>query len=1185
MARRDGESFEPTLPAPVTPEPAAVGLDATQAAPLTPAPAGATSGLDATQAAPTAAAATPLRGLPVIDPENYQLGHELARGGMGRIRAARDLRLDRPVAVKELLDPTSDLALRFERESLITGRLQHPAIVPVYEAGRFRDGQPFFAMKLVAGESLERVIARKRSLDERLALLPSVIAVCEAIAYAHGQRIIHRDLKPANVLCGGFGETVVIDWGLAKELDAEEAPGPASVQPRAGSTGSGSSSGGGVTVAGSVMGTPSYMAPEQARGEPLDERADVYALGAILYHLLTGRPPHLGKSASDVLISVLAGPPPALASLAAGVPRDLAAIAARAMARDAAQRYPSAAELVQELKRFQTGQLVGSHEYSWGELLRRWMRRNRRPLVVAAVVMAVAAVASGLLVQRIFQERAVASRERRDALAARSQVAAESNAVRLLRARVALERDPTEALAWLKQLSPDAPGWDSAHMIALEAVQRGVALRVLRGHSDAVVGVDITPDGAELVSVGRDETVRRWDVATGTMTMWRDKVGRLDGVRWAGAGAIYTGEDTAIVLGRDGHEILVDATATALSSDRRTLFYANDAGEIRSRELLGGLDRGWCSPAAGQRVVALAPAGDGTVVASATDRGVRALCQGGQLQLLPSGDEVTALAFGPAGVAIGARDLTLHDRDGKLLWRAAAPGVDVLVDLGAAGFALAHGDELGLWQPGSAPTMLRQADRIVTLLPAGERVISTGDTGTLRVWDPARGQVHELRGHRGPARAALAGRWLASASDDRTLRVWDLEGQLASTVVRPAPVPGPRGGTPEAASQAADEDDDDDEAEAPWADVRVAASADGKRIASASGLEVRVGPPEQPGELFTTDAPVNDIALSADGEWLAWAERDGDLGIWNPRKGRHYNTAGESAWRVAFAPDGQTIALSGRGVRVFSLVTLRTRQLGGGGGDTGPLLWSPDGASVLVGDDQGAIERWLVSSGEHEELCEEATPDDAVVDDDAEARNAVVTLALSPDGRSLAVGRQDHSVELCDLASGKARRLGSHETPVTSVAFSPDGAALASAASDVAVRLWPVRGGAPRLLTTRAARVAFSSDGRLLATGGVDELRVWELGSLDSTTLSGPTDARSYQDARVVPVPAPALDDDDEDFWHHDGALLFTPGSATLLWAPPGGQALLRWVDDLPWTARELQARLDQLTHLRAEAR
>ena len=166
-----------------------------------------------------AIAARDLGSLPMVDPSVFAKGDVLARGGMGRITRARDRRLGRDVAIKEVLAP--ELRARFEREAMITARLQHPAIVPIYEAGSWPDGSAFYTMRLVTGGTLSDALAKATTLEARLALLPHVIALTEALAYAHSRRVVHRDLKPANVLVDEFGETVVIDWGLAKQLDHE----------------------------------------------------------------------------------------------------------------------------------------------------------------------------------------------------------------------------------------------------------------------------------------------------------------------------------------------------------------------------------------------------------------------------------------------------------------------------------------------------------------------------------------------------------------------------------------------------------------------------------------------------------------------------------------------------------------------------------------------------------------------------------------------------------------------------------------------------------------------------------------------------------------------------------------------------------------------------------------------------
>ncbi len=326
-----------------------------------------------------------LLALPMVDPIVFVSRSEIAAGGMGRITRAFDRRLGREVAVKEVLD--HDLRARFEREVRITARLQHPAIVPIYEAGTFPDGTTFYAMRLVAGQTLQEAVSAASTLRDRLMLLPHVRAITDAVAYAHARGVIHRDLKPGNVLVGGFGETVVIDWGLAKE--ANEADGPAAaVAPSAPE----------LTQHGAVIGTPCFMSPQQAAGEPVDASDDVYALGAILYTVLAGVPPYLdagNRDAIAVMAATLEGPPRSLDELAPEAPADLRAIAARAMSRDRPARFSTAKDLADELARFETGQLLQSRSYSLGELLVRWIRRHRRAVAlgsVAAIALVLAAI-------------------------------------------------------------------------------------------------------------------------------------------------------------------------------------------------------------------------------------------------------------------------------------------------------------------------------------------------------------------------------------------------------------------------------------------------------------------------------------------------------------------------------------------------------------------------------------------------------------------------------------------------------------------------------------------------------------------------------------------------------------------------------------------------------------------------
>jgi len=327
----------------------------------------------------------------------YEILGEIGRGGIGRVLRAMDAHIGREVAIKELLpqfttsgsrDPVtrkSQTELRFLTEARITGTLEHPGVVPVYELGQRADGTLYYVMKLVRGQTLLDAL-RGRDLQGRLALLPRFIDVCNAIAFAHSHGVIHRDLKPENIMLGQFGETLVLDWGLAKIKDQKDLRGSEMAgfiaRLRERDTGS--------TAMGVPMGTPQYMPPEQALGDVdnIDERSDVYTLGAILYEILTGRPPQQEKTPMQTILAVLEKPVVPPQALEPEVPAELAAIAMRALSRDKVSRYATAQELVEEVQCFQQGRLVRSYRYTPRELFVRWVARHSRIILLGLFVLA-----------------------------------------------------------------------------------------------------------------------------------------------------------------------------------------------------------------------------------------------------------------------------------------------------------------------------------------------------------------------------------------------------------------------------------------------------------------------------------------------------------------------------------------------------------------------------------------------------------------------------------------------------------------------------------------------------------------------------------------------------------------------------------------------------------------------------
>ncbi len=338
----------------------------------------------------------------------FRIDREVARGAMGRIVAARDLRLHRDVVLKQLIDPSPALRARFAREITITAALQHPGIVPVYQAGSLGDGEPFYAMRRVNGRALDVVIAEATTTAARVALVPRVLAAVEAVAYAHSQGVIHRDLKPHNILVGEFGEVVVVDWGLGKRLSDPDDPAGTDPSSDANPT---------QTRDGTVLGTPAYMAPEQAAGAAADQRSDVYALGAVLFHVLSGKPPRTGTSITAVIESARQGAAVSLAALTSVVPVDLIAIVERALAPDPADRYVDAAALASDVRDFLAGRLVAAHAYTRPQLVRRWLARYRAWVAAGALAVVLTATVATASFMRIRAER-----DRASALQAASEV-------------------------------------------------------------------------------------------------------------------------------------------------------------------------------------------------------------------------------------------------------------------------------------------------------------------------------------------------------------------------------------------------------------------------------------------------------------------------------------------------------------------------------------------------------------------------------------------------------------------------------------------------------------------------------------------------------------------------------------------------------------------------------------------
>src|SRR5580692_10835166 len=317
--------------------------------------------------------------IPALAGTHYRLLERVARGGMGVVYTAEDETLQRRVALKILDVPGTegDLATRLIREARVLARLEHPGIVPVHDVGTLADGRVFYTMKFVEGQRLDKFIEGVQSVQDRLRLF---LRICEAVAFAHARGVLHRDLKPANVMVGPFGEVLVMDWGLAKILRgetqlAEHASDPEATileKPKQPGETNNSTKSSVITGHGTVMGTPGYMSPEQARGEVevLDARSDIFSLGALLRFILTQNTPTGSTPRLD---------------------RSLDAICAKATAEQRESRYADVQELGQDVSRYLDGLAVGAHRESLFEKLARFYRRYRFfiLLILAYLVMRV----------------------------------------------------------------------------------------------------------------------------------------------------------------------------------------------------------------------------------------------------------------------------------------------------------------------------------------------------------------------------------------------------------------------------------------------------------------------------------------------------------------------------------------------------------------------------------------------------------------------------------------------------------------------------------------------------------------------------------------------------------------------------------------------------------------------------
>ena len=979
-----------------------------------------------------------------VDRGRYAIARELAKGGMGRVYEARDLRLGRQVAIKELLPKNRDIARRFEREARITARLQHPSIIHVYEAGVWPGGEPFYAMPVVAGRSLDKVVAEKATLADRLSLLPRVIAVADALAYAHNANVIHRDLKPANVLVGEFGETVVIDWGLAKDLGVQTDPKESMRLPARAMAED--------TASGSVVGTPAYMPPEQARGDAVDQRADVYALGALLYKVLSGTAPYQGESASDVLAQVKAAAPVPVGERVPDAPPELVAIVTKAMAREPRDRYVSAAELAQDLKRFETGQLVGAHRYTAGQLVARWLRRYRVVVGTSAVALAVLAVVGVISVQNV-----VEARDR-----------AEARRVALLeeRGRTELLADHAgPALTYLVGAARDGHATGARQFLIAEALRPFEAQTAELTYARGEAVVVASPDGSHVVTAAGG-TAELWS-GSGARERVLGQVATTNVIAFDPGGTrVAAGGDDGVVRvwKLDGAELVhVHAHAGAVrdlafSRDGRLATVGND-GIARVWDLARGTHvDSQCAPLEatalrsplttvrfdGLGLLAATGAEDGTGCVWQTFDGtvvtplrghtgaITAIRWSADLSWVATASaDGTARVWSPYFGKIVVEPL----RHRRAVTALEVTGTDSLIS-GDAGGVLhlwrlpAHrpwGDDGNKIVPIAGDTLMAgHGGPVVALaLSADGALVASGGADRLtKLWQASTGQpIATFEQAEAITSVAFAGSTLATGSRDGSSRLWD------TTAVKPR--------------------------------EQVLDSPVHALAVSRAGV-VAAGRDDSVISLVGTDATLDGhlgrvlaVAFTRDGKQLVSAGEDPAPIVWDvaTRTAREPMPVVDRPGplrSIATAPDGERFATAGADVRVWSLRTRSARVLDSAGAAIDVVAYAPTGDLLVGGGGGGGGGALRVWNG-------------GVLAAQVQMHHAVTALAFAPDGTRLAIAGpaavEIRAIEHGRIAPTALTTIDGSPSDVGALAFACGGACLVTGSDAGIAEVWDATSG------------------------------------------------------------------------------------------------------------------------------
>ena len=973
---------------------------------------------------------------------DYELIEEIAHGGMGIVYRARQISLNRPVALKMILAghlATPSLVRRFRAEAEAAARLDHPNIVPIYEIGE-HEGQHYFSMKLVEGQNLARSLhdakGRLARTDQKGSPISPAQAVrlltqiARAVQHAHERGILHRDLKPTNIVIDAQGEPHVSDFGLAKILEDNLD----------------------LTQSLAVLGTPAYMAPEQANGQSkqLTTAADVYSLGAILYELLTGRPPFRGETALATMRQVAEQEPPRPSALNPRLDRTLETICLKCLEKNPLQRYGTAEALAEDLDRFARGEPVQARPVSQPERFWRWCRR--KPALAGALAALFVAVLAGFAGISWQWQRAESHAAREAGQRAQAQQLA--TRLTLDKAEVLFGQDrAADALAFVARVLRESP---TNRVVAERAVsalgQRNfcVPVAALR-HGGEVASVSFSPNGRRVLTASQDKTARLWDGTTGEKLFELKPDGGVESARFSPDGSLV------VTAARDGTAQIWNAL-----TGERIGPALKHGGAVQHAEF----------SLAGDRVVTASADFTARVWDARTGRPFTAP--------LVHGSNVVEAHFSPDGqrVVTSARDKIFRVwavESGRLViegirhrWDSdrvqfTPDGTRILV-AGTDLFDAATGKSLGRRFQLHTPRIYS-----AEFSPDGHKAITASADSTARLWDFESGVPvaeplwHDSRVY--SAEFSPDGSSVVTCGKDRVVRVWDARSGRALT-------------------------------EPLWHDSEVRSahfSADGHRLVTQPDgnvawlWDVRQLQPLTP--TFQHAEAVRAAHFSRDGQRVLTASWDNTAKLWDVRTGalliKPFQHGGWLS-SARFSPDERRIVTASHDhtARVWDAETGASVARLVHRGDVSDAEFSPDNQSVLTASEDGTAQVWDAGNGQSRLALKHAGP--------------VNAAHFSPDGQRIVTASSDNSARIWDASSGSELISLRHEQPVQSARFTPDGRHVVTVGWDHSARVWDARTGKQIASVQHEDEFdvfspQFSPEGARVATASRNSARLWNL--------------------------------------------------------------------------------------------